>query len=91
VSDFGFGVAREVLLLGEDDSGAAQRGELLGTDEECMIVPDRNVSRSLATLLPKDLKPGRYRVRVDFCRVPFPQMPQTVTSNVIEVSATKQQ
>ncbi len=85
VSDFGFGVAREISILPEDGSNPAPSVAILQTDEQCMLVSDRDGSRSIYATLPDNLKPGRYRIRIDFCRIPSPQMPPAVASNIIEV------
>ena len=85
-SDYPFGVKRAISIVKEgltdEDGGIAGR---IRADDECISVSDRAAGRSLQAPLPQDLPPGRYRVRVEFCRIPFPQMPTRIFSNPVEV------
>jgi uncharacterized protein YcbK (DUF882 family) len=88
VSDYAFGVKRAIDIVGEDGTdreGMARSS--IRADEECVAINDRNAGRSIYAALPEDLPPGRYRIRVEFCNVPFPQMPARVVSNPLEVVA----
>jgi len=87
LSDFPFGVRKTATLLkdsAEKDGAAALT--IQGQDDEgCVPITDRNASRSIYATLPAGLGPGRYRIRFDFCKRPFEQMPATTLSNEIEI------
>ena len=87
VSDYPFGVKKGLGFLkeGSGGSGGAVVGEI-GRADECAQVRNRADGKSLRVLLPNNLPTGRYRVRIDFCNKPFPQMPSTITSNPVEVT-----
>jgi uncharacterized protein YcbK (DUF882 family) len=87
VSDFGFGIRPQAFLRSApENQGTALTLELQnGNSVDCLPVKDRRDSRFIITALPKDLKPGRYRIRMDFCQRPFEQMPETILSNEIEI------
>lgn len=87
VSDFGFGVARTISFVKEADglNAAATAGIENPGNADCLFISDREASRFLAARLPSDLPAGKYRVKVDFCRKPFEQMPDFVVSNQIEL------
>jgi len=86
VSDYPFGVKRAIDIVSEDkaDEDSAIVTQIRG-DNECVSITDRSAGRSLYAPLPQDLPPGRYRIRVEFCRIPFPQMPARTISNPLEV------
>jgi uncharacterized protein YcbK (DUF882 family) len=52
---------------------------------KCMMVTKRKDARFLAAKLIKKLKPGRYRVQINFCNKVAKEMPDQAVSNVIEV------
>ena len=86
VSDYPFGVKRTIGIVKEGRMD--ENGVIVGricADDECISVSDRAGGRSLYAPLPQDLPPGRYRIRVEFCRIPFPQMPAMIISNPVEV------
>jgi len=87
VSDFGFGIRPQAFLRSAlEDQGTSLTLELQNVNSaDCLPVKDRRDSRFILTALPNDLKPGRYRIRMDFCQKPFEQMPETTLSNEIEV------
>jgi hypothetical protein len=88
VSDFGFGVEPTVTLVreGEGDQ-AGVKAELRHEGKaQCVFLPDRKSTRFLYVTPPPDLKEGRYRVTVHFCRKPYPDMPDRTVSNVIEIT-----
>jgi uncharacterized protein YcbK (DUF882 family) len=87
VSDYPFGVKKGLSFLkeGSGGPGGAVVGEIRRGDE-CAQVRNRSDGKSLRVLLPNNLPTGRYRVRIDFCNKPFPQMPSTITSNIVEVT-----
>lgn len=90
VSDFGFGISRVAHLVMDKD-GQRMVGPLHLTapgDSACVEIPDRASAASIRTALPVGLTPGRYRVRLDFCRKPFDQMPSATVSNEIEILAS---
>ncbi|MBP7529918.1 MAG: YcbK family protein [Syntrophorhabdaceae bacterium] len=87
LSDFPFGVRKTATLLrdgGEknDTTSLTIQGQ---DDEGCVAINDRNASRSIYATLPAELGPGRYRIRFDFCKRPFEQMPEMTLSNQIEI------
>lgn len=87
VSDFQFGIQKKAALL-KDTNGKNDVSELVieaRDGGECIMINDRNASRSIYTTLPAGLESGRYRIRLDFCKRPFEQMPAMTTSNEIEI------
>ncbi len=98
VSDFGFGV-KPVASLVYDAEGhhvvktvpvKTADGTAAGAETAaggCIMIPDRKASRFIYVDLPPDLRPGRYRIKMEFCNRPFEQMPQSIVSNEMEVSA----
>ncbi len=86
VSDYPFGVRRAIAIVKEartDQDGAIVAQ--IHADDECISVSDRAGGKSLYAPLPQDLPPGRYKIRVQFCRIPLPQMPTQIISNPVEV------
>jgi hypothetical protein len=49
------------------------------------MINDRERARFIYFNLPSNLPGGRYRIKVDFCRRPFEQMPLSAVSNEIEL------
>ncbi len=86
ISDYPFGVRRAITIAreGRTDEDGAIAGRIRA-DDECISISDRSDGRSLYAPLPQDLPPGRYRISVEFCRIPFPQMPALMVSNPVEV------
>jgi uncharacterized protein YcbK (DUF882 family) len=87
VSDFGFGVKRAVHLVDDPEGNHVVASAQIKTPDEgdCITVRDRAASRLIHVPLPPGLRGGRYRVRVEFCRRPFEQMPLKAVSNEIEL------
>lgn len=87
VSDFGFGIKRSALLVEESQGGTkVVTAELEPQDDpDCVMMRDRERSRFLRVALPKDLREGRYRIQIDFCKRPFEEMPLKTSSNAIEI------
>jgi uncharacterized protein YcbK (DUF882 family) len=87
VSNYGFGISSSAALVNDPEgAGMAATVNLHSTEgTDCLWIGDRDAGRSLSFLLPRDLKPGRYRVRLEFCRRPFEEMPPRTVSNEIEV------
>jgi uncharacterized protein YcbK (DUF882 family) len=84
VSDFPFGINRTVALVREDLATAAT-AQLITNGSDCVMIDNRKAARMLYISLPTTLPPGKYRIRMDFCDKPFPQMPSDTLSNVLEI------
>ncbi|MCX5811239.1 MAG: DUF882 domain-containing protein [Proteobacteria bacterium] len=87
LSDFQFGIHKTATLF-KDIEGKNDATALIiqaQNEEECILINDRNASRSIYATLPAGLESGRYRIRFDFCRRPFEQMPTMTLSNEIEI------
>ncbi|HBL24768.1 MAG TPA: hypothetical protein DDZ40_11735 [Deltaproteobacteria bacterium] len=87
LSDFPFGVRKTATLIkdGGEKSDATALTIQGQDDAGCVAINDRDASRSIYATLPAGLGPGRYRIRFDFCKRPFEQMPATTLSNEIEI------
>lgn len=85
ISQFGFGIKGQLTILKQDGAEGAGIPADIHNDGQCIAVTDRKAARFIYTTLPADLRPGKYRIRMQFCDVPFPQMPLETLSNVIEV------
>lgn len=88
VSDFHFGV-RPTATLVRDPEGLKSVAPIQLLQEgasECVMIEDRHASRFVWTSLPDTLPPGRYRIKLEFCRRPFEEMPSNAASNEIEIS-----
>jgi uncharacterized protein YcbK (DUF882 family) len=86
VSNYPFGVKRAISILTEGSPDEERAiAAFIQADDECVPINDRADGRSLRAPLPRDLPPGRYRIRVEYCRIPFQQMPTRVISNPVEV------
>ncbi|MCX5804971.1 MAG: DUF882 domain-containing protein [Proteobacteria bacterium] len=87
LSDFQFGI-HKIATLFKDIEGKNDATALIiqaQDEEECILINDRNASRSIYATLPAGLESGRYRIRFGFCRRPFEQMPTITLSNEIEI------
>ena len=87
LSTFGFGVrptARLRPAAATDQEGSPLTLSDSGT-ADCVTLADRRATRFLLFTLPSGLPAGRYRIDLEFCNRPFPQMPTGASSNVIEV------
>jgi len=89
VSAFGFGISHIASLVGTEEGNqtVATAPVRLRDEADCLAIPDRKTSHFIFLTLPKTLHPGRYRIKVAFCRRPFEQMPLSTLSNPIEVLA----
>ena len=87
VSDFPFGIQKAAVLFKgiEGKSDSIPFTIQAQNEEECILINDRNTSRSIYGTLPAGLEPGRYKIRFDFCKRPFEQMPTMALSNEIEI------
>lgn len=98
VSDFCFGVKSKAVLV-RDEAGKDEvlelelgPGDFKGPSElvkksACHMIRERKEGRFLWLKLAEKIKPGRYRVRVDFCEKPFAEMPDFRVTNEIEIAA----
>lgn len=86
ISHFGFGIGKQMWITRDGVSKGEGTGIVLQGDNECILVGERKTSRFLYATLPRDLPPGRYRIRLEFCRIPFEQMPREILSNILEVA-----
>ncbi len=91
VSDFGFGVGKKVSLVKDRQGKQPFRKISLESEDKksCLLINDRKESRFIYVLLPEKIKTGRYRIKIDFCKKPFPAMPARVVSNEFEIVAGK--
>lgn len=85
ISQFGFGIKPQVTVLKQDGADGAGVPAGIHNEGQCIPMTDRKAARFIYATLPGDLKPGKYRIRMEFCDVPFPQMPAQALSNAIEV------
>jgi uncharacterized protein YcbK (DUF882 family) len=87
ISTFGFGVRPTVHVYRPVDAEKAIATLRIKTRDEtgCILINDHKTSRFLYTALPHELPVGRYRIKIEFCERPFPQMPTEVSSNEIEL------
>ncbi|NTW35675.1 MAG: DUF882 domain-containing protein [Syntrophobacteraceae bacterium] len=92
ISDFGFGVGRVAYMVrdkeGEDVVGPVRLSA--PGDDPCIVVHERDAACSILSSLPDKAARGRYRIRVDFCRRPFGDMPERVVSNEVEITDVPQ-
>ncbi|MCX8030604.1 MAG: DUF882 domain-containing protein [Thermodesulfovibrionales bacterium] len=82
VSDFGFGIKKEIQILNSQNTYKI----LIETSEtsDCLFIKDRKSSKFTFTI-PQKIDKGRYTIKVDFCNKPFDEMPDYVYSNEIEI------
>jgi len=87
VSDFQFGIQKMATLVNDFEGKNRPINLSVQTqpEEECIFINHRDASRSIFSTLPIETEPGRYRVRFNFCRKPFEQMPSVIFSNEIEI------
>ncbi len=88
VSHFGFGIKRTAAFVsGPDGNSTIAAAQIkVQDDTDCIAIPDRKASHFIYLTLPPNLKEGnRYRIRIDFCRRPFEEMPLSTVSNEIEL------
>jgi uncharacterized protein YcbK (DUF882 family) len=85
VSNFNFGIDRTVHLI-KGDADTVATTQIVGREtDSCLMIDNRKVSRFIFINLPASLPPGRYRIRMEFCNPPFPEMPPSTISNEIEI------
>ena len=87
LSNFDFGVEPKVTLFRSGNHTQALASLPLDEAENnsCQWIGDRKSSRFLTTSLPADLPPGRYQLKLSFCKRPFANMPEAAFSNPIEI------
>lgn len=87
VSDFGFGISPAVSLVSDSGDGTplATAPVKQQNAADCVLIPDREASHSICVILPPNLHEGMYRIKVDFCRRPYDEMPLSTLSNRIEL------
>lgn len=92
ISDFGFGIDPTAVFVTDKEGKKKAAKAKIATPEttKCLMINKRKDARFLYTQIPQTLKPGRYRIRIDFCKRSFEEMPKNRVSNVIKVvPATK--
>jgi hypothetical protein len=87
VSDFQFGIQNIAILINglEGKNRPIRLSVQTQPEEECIEINNRTASRFIYSTFPAEAEPGRYRVRLDFCKKPYEQMPSTIFSNEIEI------
>lgn len=87
VSDFRFGIKPSVVLVDDSEGQSAIMTAPVSNRNgaDCCMMGDRKTSRFIYFTLPRNLRAGKYRVKIDFCEKPFEQMPDSTISNEIEV------
>jgi len=90
LSTFGFGVKPKAVVEAGD---TGERSPLTldlpaAGGSDCILLSDRKATRFLYASLTPTLPPGRYRIGLEFCNRPFPQMPAAALSNAIELVGT---
>ncbi|MBP1745999.1 MAG: hypothetical protein H6Q54_614 [Deltaproteobacteria bacterium] len=87
VSDFQFGIQKMATLVNDFEGKNRPISLSVQTqpEEECIVINNRTASRFIYSTFPVEAEQGRYRVRVDFCKRPFEQMPSVIFSNEIEI------
>jgi uncharacterized protein YcbK (DUF882 family) len=84
ITDYPIGVRRDGQLIDAGRVVAAVRLENGRTD--CISIPNRQAARSLVWKTPRGIAlTEKSRVRISFCRRPFPEMPQEVESNAVSI------
>jgi len=95
ISDFGFGISPKIKIVKEGtvEKYRATMGDIFqmilsdpsGPVKDCYSVDERKKARFLYVTFPKKLKPGRYRLKMEFCKKVHDEMPDTKFSNVFEI------
>lgn len=85
MSDFGFGVPQKILLVEEQEPHKVVKKLKLDHADSCKMINSREDARFLFVDLPKKLKPGRYRLKINFCERVHHEMPEDRLSNLIEI------
>ena len=84
ITDYPIGVRRDGQLIHSGQEVVGVRLENGRTD--CILIPNRLAAGSLAWKIPKRIAPKeRPRIRISFCRKPFPGMPERIDSNPISI------
>ena len=87
ISDFGFGIKNKLVIVTDDEKQKKVASIKISSlkKSSCLLINEREDARFIYSELPQTLQPGRYRIRVDFCKIPFEDMPKEKVSNPIEV------
>jgi uncharacterized protein YcbK (DUF882 family) len=87
IGTFGFGVGNTARLYDSADTEkpVAELQIVNENKSDCYLLDDQKSSRFLYTAVPAELPVGRYKIKLDFCRKPFEQMPSEIYSNEIEL------
>lgn len=90
VSDFGFGIKTDFsFVMDKDGEEKMTRGKIYQggrpVKQDCLKISTRKDARFIETVIPQNLKPGEYRIKVDFCDKPFVEMPDQTVTNGMEI------
>jgi len=87
ISNFQFGIQKTAALVNdfEGKNRPIRLSVQTQPEEECILINHRDASRSIFSILPLETEPGRYRIKLNFCKRPFEQMPSVILSNEIEI------
>jgi uncharacterized protein YcbK (DUF882 family) len=84
VTDYPIDVRRDVQLV--IDGREITPVRLENGRDECFSVSNRDTARALAWKVPPGIAAGdKFRVRMTFCQNPYPEMPESIESNVIAI------
>jgi uncharacterized protein YcbK (DUF882 family) len=88
ITDYPIGIRPEMRLLeGEKGEKGAEKATLFPTKDPCVLIRDRAEAHALAWKVPNDFRHDRkLRLRIDFCKKPFPEMPDRIESNPILIT-----
>lgn len=88
ISDFGFGIKREVQFTTDKEGLDSTATAKIISDKpgDCLMINQREDARFVYLNLPAKLKAGEYFVKVEFCNKPFTEMPDDRVTNRIEIS-----
>jgi uncharacterized protein YcbK (DUF882 family) len=91
ISDFGFGIATDAALVSDPEGERKVTSLSIQADSggTCIAIKDRKDARLVLGPLPPNLSPGRYRLRLEFCQVPYKEMPAAVVSNEIKIDGQR--
>ena len=84
ITDYPIGVRRNGQLIQTGQEVVGVRMENGRTD--CLLTPNHSAARSLAWKIPKGIAPKeKARIRISFCQSPYPEMPESISSNPISI------
>lgn len=87
ISTFGFGIKPVIRVYPAAENTSILTEAPIRTEDtsDCLVLSDRKASRWINSTIPADLPAGRYRIELNFCQLPFTQMPESRYSNEIEI------